>query len=419
MRLFNTSDFEQRQLHEIGGDAEYAIFSHRWLDGIEMTLKDYSPERLLRGEQSPALNKIRGACRATKNRDIRWIWIDNVCIDKSSQTEERESIISMFNWYRRAKLCIVHLADTQRSVWAAVEKDGKRIPSEWFSRGWTLQELLAPSEMWFYDRDWQPFGSKRDLARYIADASGIEVVYLNGEKDFRKASIATRLSWQAPRRTKREEDMSYSLLGVLDVSLDSRYGEGGSQAFMRLQEELIRNQKVSDESLFAWTMPAEGLPQHDRIGWQKEEWGLLAPSPQCFMNSGDIITEQQFRGRPNNGIAKTGDGVVFPITYRELRSTSRLLIPLHFIAPFSPVLINHVVHKNRKEFAISLNCWRRDPASGEARPIQIAICRDQEKGDQYWRRCRCDQLGLDTKMYKGSLARVSKPVTILQPRILD
>lgn len=416
MRLINCSTFEQQQLHDIGGLVDYAILSHRWLDRGELTFKDYYAKRIVDGENSPALDKILGACRAARERDIEWIWIDNVCIDKSSSSELSESINSMFNWYRQAKLCIVYLADTDGSIWK--KQDGKEVASEWFSRGWTLQELLAPRQMEFYDRGWRAFGSKSQLAQVIADASRIEVSYLNGQKHFRKASIATRLSWQAPRTTTREEDMSYSLLGVLGVSLDPRYGEGGYQAFVRLQEELIRNQTVSDESLFAWTMPVAGLPSHDRDGWESEEWGLLAPSPKCFLHSGDITAEKQFRARRDNGIAKTGDGVVFPMTLRELQSTSRLLTPLHFIVPFSTVAINYVVHKRRKEFAISLNCWRVDPSTGKDRPIQIAICRDQ-KGDQYWRRCHCDQLGLDMKMSTSHLNRVSKPVTILQPNILD
>jgi hypothetical protein len=415
MRLINTTTFKQEQFlqHELEGQTEYAILSHRWLGRGEITFKDYTADRLTSDEKSPALDKIRGACKAAQFWDVEWIWIDNVCIDKSSSAELTESINSMFRWYRQAKICIVFLADVTASLNNASGR------SQWFERAWTLQELLAPRQMEFYDGNWQPFGSKQDLARDIAAVSGIDPWYLDGRRHFRTASIATRLSWQAHRKATRPEDLAYSLLGILDVSMDARYGEG-MKAFMRLQEELIRNQTATDESLFAWTMPPEGLPENDKIGWSPDEWGLLAPSPKCFLHSSDILAGQQFRPRPENGIAKTGDGVVFPMNEKELQKASRLLIPLHFVLPFSPVLIGHIRHKNRKEFTISLNCWRldKDAKKPEAKPVQIALTRDS-KGDQFWRRCHCDQLGLDMKMYTGSLTQLIRPVTVLQPNLLD
>lgn len=172
----------------------------------------------------------------------------------------------MFRWYRAAKVCIAYLYDVTRSENDSSAKSDspnldvfkqfeKNEPSVWFSRGWTLQELLAPREMQFYDKEWNEFGTKSTLAHQLQEASGIDAEYLRGEKHFSNACIATRMSWMANRTTEREEDMAYSMLGIFDINMTPQYGEG-MRAFMRLQKILLSN--LLDESLFAWRMPEEG-----------------------------------------------------------------------------------------------------------------------------------------------------------------
>ena len=409
MRLLNTSTYE---LQDSEGTLDYAILSHRWFD-TEITFQALDSVRLKKNDAStPQLKKIRGACAQAVNHGIDWIWIDSCCIDKSSSEEVSRSINSMLQWYQQARICYTYLSDVHDSK----EKintfhTASGSTSEWFTRGWTLQELLAPRRMRFFDSEWNMIGDRSDLVAPIASITGIDACYLTGEKDFRNASIATRLSWQANRRTTRIEDMAYSLIGILGVSLLPIYGEG-REAFMRLQQILVNTQP--DESLFAWTAPFGSLPSHNRSqSWSPDEWGLLAPSPDCFRDAGDISLGRDFRNRPPNGIASTREGVSFPMVSRELQSTTRWVVPLHFILPFSPVLIDRIRHRNRKVFAISLNCWRKD-REGVPRPIQVYLSRDG-KGDQTWRRCMCSELGLDGKMYQGSLSHTTRGITILQP----
>lgn len=149
--------------------------------------------------------------------------------------------------------------------------------SQWFSRGWTLQELLALRKVEFFNKDWQPIGPRDDLAALISAASGIKDTHIFGP--FRKASNAQKMSWLANRTTKLPEDMAYCMLGISGVYIKPRYGEGKKE-FIRLQAELIRTRNHKgpfDESLFAWKAA------------KSAESGLFAPGPLCFKDSGDNV----------------------------------------------------------------------------------------------------------------------------------
>ena len=317
--------------------------------------------------------------------------------------------------YRGAAFCYTYLDDVSKSgANAASLKQASGEPAGWFKRGWTLQELLAPAprQMTFFDAHWRAINTKFDLAEVIESITRIDARFVREHEDFRNASIAQRLSWVAGRTTTEKEDIVYSLFGILDISLTPMYGEGEGGAFMRLQQEIVK--ECPDESIFAWTAPAESLPHHDRSSsWDREEWGLLAPSPDCFRDSHDIIVGRPFRDRPTSGITVKPYGVCFPMTHKELKTGSRWLIPLHFVVPFSPVIIHKIKHKKRTVFTISLNCWREDE-SGSLRPIMIYLSRDGE-GDGTWRRRECSELGLDQKMANDSLTRVSVDVIVVQP----
>ncbi|UQC88600.1 HET domain-containing protein [Colletotrichum lupini] len=271
----------------------YAILSHRWqpseikfnefLDHTEELKNGAGPLPL-------CLDKIRGACATARNKGYNWMWIDSCCIDKSSTTEETESINSMFKWYRDAKLCIVYLFDVEVNTTLAeteleanpliFNRIGRGDPSEWFYRGWTLQEMLAPQDLEFYDTKWTYMGTRTELKVQLEKASGVSRKYLTGLQDFTKVCIAAKMSWMADRTTSREEDIAYSMLGIFNVFMTPQYGEG-PRAFQRLQETILSSQMM-DESLFAWRMP-----EHDSgkkfnsspQGWAPDEWGLLAPSP--------------------------------------------------------------------------------------------------------------------------------------------
>ncbi|PHH76283.1 hypothetical protein CDD80_1664 [Ophiocordyceps camponoti-rufipedis] len=263
MRLLRTDNLTVCEF-AYGYVPEYAILSHRW-GRDEVTLQDVQA----RDRSKEGFTKIERCCARAREDGFRYVWIDTCCIDKTSSAELSEAINSMFVWYYRADRCYVHLADVPfRSI-------GE---SAWFTRGWTLQELLAPPECHFLDESWAHIGTKTLLQQAISDRTGIPLDILSGDTDIEKASIAQKMSWAAKRETTRVEDRAYSLLGVFGINMPLIYGEG-ERAFFRLQEEIM---KVSDDhSLFAWESP-------DARG------GLLATSPAAFLQCGSIVPYNPF-----------------------------------------------------------------------------------------------------------------------------
>jgi len=194
------------------------------------------------------------------------------CIDKDSATELGTALNTMYQWYADSKLCIAYLQDVSD------EEQGKPFEkSEWFRRGWTLQELIAPQKMDFYDRDWRRIGSKANLVEKLYRSTGIEPSVLTGEKSPSQYSIAQRMSGAAGRITERIEDRAYSLLGLFNVSMPMVYGQR-EQAFIRLQEAIAA--QSADQSIFAWSL--------DRVNHPEGYSGLFAPSPDSFAQCGDV-----------------------------------------------------------------------------------------------------------------------------------
>lgn len=159
--------------------------------------------------------------------------------------------------------------------------------SEWFRRGWTLQELLAPEFVTFFTRDWKEIGTKRSLRGTLSSITGIRSDILEGYATTSSASIAERMSWASTRVTSRIEDMAYCVLGLFEVNMSPLYGEGHN-AFIRLQLEIMRS--TNDESIFAWT-----TKQEDNI---LGHGGVLARSPAAFEDSGNVIRSHFDSGRP-------------------------------------------------------------------------------------------------------------------------
>ena len=192
--------------------------------------------------------KIREACAVARSNGYRYIWIDSCCIDKSSSSELSEAINSMYEWYGRADVCYAYLADVPPGADHQAEDSAFR-KSRWFTRGWTLQELIAPRRVEFLSKDWAPVGSKHVLVRLVESVTKINSNALLHLESLDKFSVAQRLSWAANRETTRREDRAYSLLGIFDIHMPTLYGEG-DRAFRRLQELIM--QRVPDQSLFAW-----------------------------------------------------------------------------------------------------------------------------------------------------------------------
>ena len=179
-------------------------------------------------------------------RGLEWIWIDTCCIDKRSRAELSEAINSMFKWYQRSEECYVFLPDVYdgegHRTWYQLDR------SVWFTRGWTLQELLAPLRVEFFDARFRSIGSRWDIRKSIEEITGIDEDFLKFPDHLPRASVAERMKWASHRQTTRAEDAAYSLLGIFDVNMPLLYGEG-KKAFKRLQAEIIR--KSADESIFA------------------------------------------------------------------------------------------------------------------------------------------------------------------------
>ncbi|KAL4791508.1 HET-domain-containing protein [Aspergillus venezuelensis] len=258
MRLLDATPFE---LVEFPPDQlpPYAILSHKCETG-EVLLED-----LVRGvaTSKPRFEKLRRAATQAIHDGLNYIWVDSCCVSKDSSAELSESINSMFAWYQDTQTCYVYLSDVE---------SGEDLSScRWFTRGWALQELIAPADVLFFSRNWMALGSKTDLCEPISNITGIDIEYLCGYRDFESASIAQRMSWATNQETTRPEDIAYCLLGIFGVNISLLYGEEASRAFIRLQEKTMR--RSDDQSIFAWRDPDS---QPDAL------YGLLATSPALF-----------------------------------------------------------------------------------------------------------------------------------------
>jgi hypothetical protein len=267
MRLVNTRSlqFHDFYLSEV---PQYAILSHTWGDD-EVSFQDMSlPDRSSRKGYA----KIIQTCQLALQHGLDFAWVDTCCIDKSSSAELTESINSMFHWYTNAAVCYVYLEDLPPDN----STEGGLTKCRWFTRGWTLQELLAPKFVQLYDMAWNYIGTKLHYINAISNATGIPRNVIRGDASLANYSVARRMSWAARRQTTRVEDTAYCLLGIFDVNMPLLYGEG-PKAFRRLQEEIVK--RNNDLTIFAW----DNLNRHEH-----QFLGLFAPSPAGFINSSGV-----------------------------------------------------------------------------------------------------------------------------------
>ncbi|KAG4255949.1 hypothetical protein FPRO03_04897 [Fusarium proliferatum] len=287
MRLINVETLELESFTGEHGASipTYAILSHVWTSE-EVSLQQMSGLSPL-PEESKGYRKIVDFCAKAKAEGFEYGWIDTCCIDKTSSAELSEAINSMFQWYRKSAACYVFLNDVSSTENPRLS--GSRFrKSRWFTRGWTLQELLAPHEVIFLADDWREIGTKASLSATVSDVTKIDVATLV-KQTWSHVSIAGIMSWASMRQTTRLEDQAYSLMGLFDVNMPLIYGEG-PKAFYRLQVEIMK--ATNDDSLFAWsTEPLEDCGYSPNEGASTRGFrflGLLAPSPACFRDSHDI-----------------------------------------------------------------------------------------------------------------------------------
>lgn len=248
---------------------QYAILSHTWGTVSEEVSFKEMVESADKGK--PGYKKIQFCGDQARRDSLRFFWVDTCCIDKSSSSELQEAINSMFGWYKDAAVCHVFLTD--------LPPDSPALAScRWFTRGWTLQELLAPRKVEFYDAAWNHIGSKLDLIDAISTATRIPKNVLSGRKTLPACSVSMRMSWSASRQTTRTEDIAYCLLGIFDVKMPLIYGEG-RESFRRLQEEIIKHN--ADLTIFAWDSPQRGLADQEFLS-------IFSPSPAAFSSSSSV-----------------------------------------------------------------------------------------------------------------------------------
>ncbi|KAF4780554.1 HET domain-containing protein [Colletotrichum scovillei] len=291
MKLLNCSSLQIEEFSGLSIPDSYAILSHRWeADHEEATYQDFGKPDVI--ARKKGWKKIQHFCRLALQQGYKYAWVDTCCINKQDFTELTEAINSMFKWYARSSFCYAYLSD--------VGVDGVSLQqSQWFTRGWTLQELIAPSRVEFFDKDWNYIGSRADLCDIIQQRTNIDrsiLVAGSGRVEglLTTIPVARRMSWASGRTTKREEDLAYCLLGVFGVKMPLLYGEG-NRAFIRLQEEIIK--ETNDLSIFAWSAPT-----HSPLGY----FGILAMSPSAFQTANDIVLSSDIKYNPEYAITNKG-----------------------------------------------------------------------------------------------------------------
>lgn len=285
MRLIDTAKLKLK-LFSNDDEVKYAILSHRWEeDEVSMEGFTASDVHLKKG-----FAKIKHACAAALKDGWEYMWVDTCCIDKTSSAELSEAINSMYRWYEKAGMCYAYLSDVD-----SIEDLGD---SAWFTRGWTLQELIAPKSIKFYNKHWRSFGSKAGLQGRIFEITGVPKRVLTGTKPS-QCSVAQRMSWAAHRETTRPEDIAYCLLGLFDVNMPMLYGEG-TKAFVRLQEEIIKI--LDDQTIFAWTSGTNSYK------------GVLAPAPSCFKGCATMISTAQLADAEQYAMTNVGLSIKLPLT---------------------------------------------------------------------------------------------------------
>jgi len=323
MRVIDTSTYLFHEFVEYH-QAEYAVLSHTW-GPDELTYQDWlyihdqSPRRwgwvkiddevqLIKAKGG--YNKIIDACKRAVTDGYKWIWLDTICIDKTNLAELSETINSMYQLYRFSDVCYVSLTDVEACTPERAAAEGSAFrKSRWFTRGWTLQELLAPIEVRFFANDWSYIENRANIKKIVSEITNIPEELLSNSRESNtfvsavrsRFGIAQRMSWVAGRLTTRPEDMAYSLLGLFGINMPLIYGEGGPNAMLRLQEEVIR--RTFDWSVFAWGSRIDHTPLTANYPAMETEPNYEVAHNSSFISDSDEVP--------------TTDGRIYMIQYRS------------------------------------------------------------------------------------------------------
>jgi hypothetical protein len=353
MWLINTDTLKLEQFYD-KNVPPYVILSHTWGQN-ELTfqdIQDLTPDV----REKNGYRKVTEFCELAKRYDYEYAWVDTCSIDKSSSSELTEAINSMYKWYHNADMCIVYLEDyPPPSVVMPPLVEAKKFSKShdlsgcrWLYRGWTLQELIAPEDVRFFDSSWNLLGSKSTMLDVISEMTRINKLVLNGVMKVSECTVAERFSWASHRETTRDEDIAYCLFGLFDVHMPLVYGEGKQRAFRRLQIEITK--ETCDFSLFLWSSPTISKDVTSQIFLDS---GVFADDPSYFSYS-DL----------SHGI-----------DYRHLRYEPPSMHPAHIIGgpkhdPFDPPIQNeaglkanlYTIKEGKGSILVCVNCIdeRRD-----------------------------------------------------------
>jgi hypothetical protein len=244
MRLLTHDDNRKLVLRTFNSNnlPPYAILSHTWHtdNSKEVTFQDLEAGRA-QDKAGYGYDKIQFCAKQAIADGLRYFWVDTCCIDKSSSAELTEALNSMFQWYQHSSKCYVYLSDVSRSQPAREEAFQSSL---WFSRGWTLQELIAPKVVEFFASDGLRLGDRLSLEAAIHKATGIPIEALRG-RPLSTFGIEERFLWAINRQTNQPEDEAYCLLGIFGVSMPVIYGEGKKNAIVRLRELVEKPKKYA------------------------------------------------------------------------------------------------------------------------------------------------------------------------------
>ena len=229
--------------------------------------------------------KLRGLCDTARNAGYEFVWADTCCIDSQNMDEVFDAKMYMYAWYREAEECYVYLHDVPDPSKHPEDQHATFFRSVWWSRGWTLPELLAPPSVTFLSSTWTVVGTRQEFAGQIEKITSIDRnVLISPRLSLEAISAAKRMSWAASRRTRVTEDAAYCLAGIFGVIMRPRPTEGRN-AFLRLQE-LILSKERSDQTLFAWAAvtrcPIRGLPLGEYALADESKWSPSLASGPSF-----------------------------------------------------------------------------------------------------------------------------------------
>ena len=251
----------------------YAILSHLWTAGDAHRFHEIGTPGI---DNSPSYHKVDMCCKLALEGGLDYVWIDTCCADANSSSVFTEVLNSAYAWFQGAEVCYVYLDDVDGAESPEKEESTFRL-CKWFKRAWTLQELLAPTNLVFFSKDWSNIGTKDDLAVVISEVTGIHRDAILYPDRVHRFSIAARMSWASGRKSSKSEDRVYSLLGLFGVNLPIVYGEGEKETFVKLQHKIIETS--DDQSIFAWrsVLNPSSFPTTP-----------FADSPDCFADCGDV-----------------------------------------------------------------------------------------------------------------------------------